>query len=152
MNELFLKIISNITSILPSMGWLIDYKITRFIQKKEIKTNVMTMLQEIQYSANVYYAAFYTLENNEKPFEMLMKKIKFAFMFIDTSSDSLNKYTRKKTQDYLIATHDNLLFSIDRLKGHLKHGEWHILPDVEQRSGGVFVLYQKARKALRWCV
>ena len=114
-----------------------------------MRAEVLVMLQEIQYFANAYYAAFYTLENNVEPFERLMKKIGYAIMVVEVSSNYLDNHTRNKVMDYLIATHNNLLFSVDRLKGHVRHWEWYILPDIEQRCGNVFMLYQKAQRALR---
>ena len=149
MKILVLKIILNITSLLPPMNELVECVVTRLIKKKRARTIIMIVMQRIQYSANVYHATFYTLENNVRPFEALMNEIRLAVMIVEMLSIFLDRRAYERIMDYLLATHNNLLFSVDRLNGFVSHEEWRILPDIEQQCGNVFALYRKAQKALR---
>lgn len=70
-------------------------------------------------------------------------------MFIKTSTNYLSKKEYEEAKKYLAATYNNLIFSVDRLNGNIKHEEWRILPDIEQQNGYIFTLYQKTQNSLR---
>lgn len=142
-------ILSNITSLIPPISKLIEYRIIRHIQENDIRSRIRASLQKIQYEANIYHATFYTLDNYKEPYMTLMDRIRDTHMLIKTSTNYLSKKEYKEAKKYLVATYDNLIFSVDRLNGNIKHEEWRILPDKEQQSGHIFILYQKVQNSLK---